>query len=342
MNFDYSSVSGSTHGVSITNTTFHNNTALSQLCYNVQAGEGAALGVLGAKTPALILEGVNFTANHAQSSQSSFSFSNGGAITMSQASNVSATSCRFEGNAAFFGIGNDIASLAGENDEDNTLLLQDCFFYAASGAELNAYYSTFLAIANSFCSKVEQCVSKEDDSCSFTAGGFEAEITERKKSARRLQEREGEEKSDYISLPSYPGLHWLRISNEKDERAGSHTPTFTLFDNYALPLRIDTSLSQTQEERDDEVLRSVLVALRTFALSSTPTLSATEKKTLSLLIEELEKISQTKSASSEEENEEEEEILSYSEQLERNHERRRLQTSRPRFVVFGAHRIEFI
>jgi hypothetical protein len=114
VNFDYSSVSNTKHGVSINDSLFLNNSAFAQVCFMTQAGQGGALGILGASSPPINIHNVDFHGNRAQAGQTSVALSSGGAFVMSQRSNVTAENCRFRKNVAFFGAGNDISSVAGQ------------------------------------------------------------------------------------------------------------------------------------------------------------------------------------------------------------------------------------
>ncbi len=130
---------------------FHNNSAYSQICYFSQSGQGAAIGIIGASVPPIRLHHVNFTYNRAQSSQSSTILSAGGAFTMSQQSNVTAIDCLFSKNAAFFGVGDDIASVAGENMKENFLMLHNAHFESASVKELDDSYQDLISVGQKIC-----------------------------------------------------------------------------------------------------------------------------------------------------------------------------------------------
>eukprot|EP01034_Spumella_vulgaris_P026873 gene26873-33521_t len=135
--FSYSSVSddGSSAGVKIERSIFHNNTAYGQLCLlNGQSGEGGAIGIVGASSPSVRLNNLNFTYNSALASPHSILSSMGGALSITLSSNVSATECVFLNNVAIAGAGNDIASVSGQNNQQNFIFFQNSTFQAASTA----------------------------------------------------------------------------------------------------------------------------------------------------------------------------------------------------------------
>lgn len=153
--FDYSSVSSSVDiGVRIRNSKFDNNTALGQLCNQLQAGQGGAIGLVGVSKPAVALENVEFTRNVAFAASSAKTLSAGGAIVATFTSNVTAMNCQFHGNAAVFGGGDDVSSLANDGGEQNHLYFSNCSFNALHSNLLKTVSRLLSDLSGQLCAKI--------------------------------------------------------------------------------------------------------------------------------------------------------------------------------------------
>jgi serine/threonine protein kinase len=144
-------VADSEEGVVISESRFNNNTAYGQLCNQLQAGQGGAIGLIGTTTPPVKLIDVNFSSNVAFTYASSGTFSAGGALITTFSSNVTASRCNFLNNAALFGGGDDVCSQASESGEQNHVYFQNCTFDAALSALVKASYVVFSKLATQLC-----------------------------------------------------------------------------------------------------------------------------------------------------------------------------------------------
>lgn len=134
--FDYTKPGSAGLGVQVQDTLFAGNTAFGQICSNSgTAGQGGAVAVIGSSRPGVTMTRVNFTDNAAVS-RTGFVLSFGGALAVAVASNVSGTHCRFQRNAALYGLGNDVSAVAGESDYKSDVTFRDSVFSAATGAEV--------------------------------------------------------------------------------------------------------------------------------------------------------------------------------------------------------------
>jgi hypothetical protein len=136
--FEYSSVSTSSEGVSITHSEFSDNVAYGELCtVPNQAGQGGGLAVVGASVPAVYVSHVNFTNNAALTASkksSSYlkgeSLSLGGALSIALSSNITVFKSTFRTNLAYNGAGNDFSSISGQSDQENFVHATDSTFIA--------------------------------------------------------------------------------------------------------------------------------------------------------------------------------------------------------------------
>ena len=124
-NYDYGSktaMSISTRDLSVTisGSKFVRNRAYGHICNSGrQAGNGGAIAVAGVNAPGVFIVENEFIENNAVTYEPGASTSLGGAISISLQSNLSSTSNRFKNNYAFNGGGHDLASISGQNGDEN-------------------------------------------------------------------------------------------------------------------------------------------------------------------------------------------------------------------------------
>lgn len=112
--------------------TFYSNFALSQTCYlsGSRAGQGGALALVGVTKNPAVISNCNFTLNAAISPQSSTMSSFGGALVISVGTNVTIKQSIFGANYAKHGLGNDIASVTGDQQGLSYVRAKYCTFEA--------------------------------------------------------------------------------------------------------------------------------------------------------------------------------------------------------------------
>lgn len=160
--YSYASVSGQEEGVEILDSVFVNNTAFGLLCTDSsEVGQAGALSIIGVADPALVMRNVNFTNNVAMAlTTSSSSTSLGGAITISQSSNVSLTQCFFHTNVAVNGEASDVASVAGDDGEENFVRFFNPSFVAYTYAEVREIVRHSVELQSLFC-EAAQAIKEE-------------------------------------------------------------------------------------------------------------------------------------------------------------------------------------
>lgn len=161
--FDYSSVEPQVHGVQLNHSLFENNTAFGQICSKLQAGSGGALGIVGASKPPLLIDNVTFVQNSALGSPTSKGVSgltaDGGAVSASLNSNVTVLRSTFYHNAALYGTGDDFASIAVEENEENFLNFRDVIFNTADPTAVIAMEDKISYLGSSLCKAIETYVA---------------------------------------------------------------------------------------------------------------------------------------------------------------------------------------
>jgi serine/threonine protein kinase len=157
--FDYASVEPVAHGVQLNHSLFQNNTAFGQICSQLQAGSGGAIGVVGANHPPLLINNVTFSQNSALGNPGNKGLSgltaDGGAISAGLNSNVTVASSHFYHNAALYGTGNDFSSIAGEDDEENYLNFEDVVFQTADASALINRGNDLSAVSSKLCAAAQ-------------------------------------------------------------------------------------------------------------------------------------------------------------------------------------------
>jgi serine/threonine protein kinase len=160
--FDYASVESAVHGVQLMQSLFENNTAFGQICSQLQAGSGGAIGVVGASRPPLIIGNVTFSQNSALGSPATKGLSgltaDGGAISAGLSSNVSVFGSQFYHNAAFFGTGSDFSSIAGEDDDENLVSFEDVVFQTADANTLIERVNYLSTVSSYLCETVQNLI----------------------------------------------------------------------------------------------------------------------------------------------------------------------------------------
>jgi predicted outer membrane repeat protein len=154
--FDYtSSKSSGAQGVTLTDCSFTNNYAFAGTCEAVgagaNAGEGGALAVLGTQSPGTSLKNVSFHGNMAVSRTGVQILSYGGALVTSLASNVTGEYVSFANNVAFFGLGNDVGVLEGQDGLVNSVELRHSSFSAISEKTMIQLEVAMFKKANNIC-----------------------------------------------------------------------------------------------------------------------------------------------------------------------------------------------
>lgn len=132
-----------------------------------QAGQGGALAVVGAATPAVVVKHVNFTENLAltaskksSSYAKSQSLSLGGALSIALSSNITIFKGLFSNNLAYNGAGNDMSSISGQTNQENFVHSTDCIFAAGTKAGQSALVQDASVQANQICDTVKGYVDK--------------------------------------------------------------------------------------------------------------------------------------------------------------------------------------
>jgi len=124
-NYDYGSktaMSIPTRDLSVTisGSKFVRNRAYGHICNSGrQAGNGGAIAVAGVNAPGVFIVENEFLENNAVTYEPGASTSLGGAISISLQSNLSSTANSFKNNYAFNGGGHDLASISGQNGDEN-------------------------------------------------------------------------------------------------------------------------------------------------------------------------------------------------------------------------------
>lgn len=139
-------------------TKFISNYALPQLCVDkgVQSSEGGAIAIIGVNTPVARFHRVHFILNCAIGSNSPFATASfGGALSISQASNISCNECVFKGNAALFGFGNDLISYSGESSKDNNIFFSNSTFSNLTDATLAVLLVKTVELSHELCITVK-------------------------------------------------------------------------------------------------------------------------------------------------------------------------------------------
>lgn len=167
--FDESSVDSGTeyalNGIRMDDVSFTANYALSQLCVSggLQAGEGGAVSFVGVSNQLVTINRAQFLFNGAIGSNEKEAWiAIGGAMSISQGSNVSCENCEFKGNAAVFGIGNDIISYSGEVLKDNDVYFNNCSFYNLSSTIFATVVANALKFRRDLCLNVQNFSAAEN------------------------------------------------------------------------------------------------------------------------------------------------------------------------------------
>lgn len=163
MYFTISSVEESTIGpIEFSSCVFRNNTAFAQLCVNsgLKEGQGGAISIVGVSFPALVLRNCNFTYNVAMTYVGSSLPSIGGAMAITQSSNLTMEDGYLGYNLAMYGIGNDLASVTSDLEDQNYVNIRNITFAAlpdtgATTKLISATQSSF----RQYCSVVSDIVS---------------------------------------------------------------------------------------------------------------------------------------------------------------------------------------
>lgn len=124
-NYDYGSKTAMTTptkdlSVMISGSKFITNRAYGHICNSGrQGGNGGAIAIAGVNAPGVFIVDNEFIENNAVTYEPGASTALGGAISISLQSNLSSTANRFKNNYAFNGGGHDLASISGQNGDEN-------------------------------------------------------------------------------------------------------------------------------------------------------------------------------------------------------------------------------
>lgn len=159
----------------IADSEFIGNKALGTLCRSTgpRAGQGGAIGIVGCASSGVVISRTNFTHNIAAASPVSALPSYGGAISVSLVSNLVMRECVLNNNIAFFGVGNDVASVSGGENQNptNTSVQQSLNITSTNftsvlnenninGTSIQELYKTYAADLKHLCETVQEFVSK--------------------------------------------------------------------------------------------------------------------------------------------------------------------------------------
>jgi len=169
-NYDYGSktaMSIPTRDLSVTisGSKFVRNRAYGHICNSGrQAGNGGAIAVAGVNAPGVFIVENEFLENNAVTYEPGASTSLGGAISISLQSNLSSTANRFKNNYAFNGGGHDLASISGQNGDENNWNSTADDFTAYRSAEFssdlrNALLEDIVYICEQFTSLISSSSS---------------------------------------------------------------------------------------------------------------------------------------------------------------------------------------
>jgi len=171
-NYDYGSktaMSIPTRDLSVTisGSKFVRNRAYGHICNSGrQAGNGGAIAVAGVNAPGVFIVENEFLENNAVTYEPGASTSLGGAISISLQSNLSSTANRFKNNYAFNGGGHDLASISGQNGDENNWNSTADDFTAYRSAEFssdlqNALLGDIFYICEQFTSLISSSSSSK-------------------------------------------------------------------------------------------------------------------------------------------------------------------------------------
>lgn len=146
-------------GLILTSVTFSSNYALKQLCAtnSKESGEGGAIYFQGIKSPEAVLRNVKFLFNVAVGAHSSGSTvsSLGGALSITEGTDLNCVNCVFFGNAALHGIGNDVISYSQDPSMTNVLYFLNTSFHNLSTALTDELKQTTSMFARELCTMVQ-------------------------------------------------------------------------------------------------------------------------------------------------------------------------------------------
>jgi serine/threonine protein kinase len=276
--FDYSSVSDSVAGVTISKSNFNNNTAFGQLCNQLQAGQGGAIGLVGTTTPPVQLNEVNFTENVAFAYATGGAYSAGGAIITTFSSNLTAKNCNFKSNAAIFGGGDDITSQASDSGEQNHVYFKNCTFDSAHQAGIKTLYYLFTKVASQICTH-----SQSDSLGEY--GGTSAWRRGRRLFSSQEEQHEEHNQTHHFSSSTSWTFNDFPIYEKENNRK-----YLQLFNSEILFEPVTT----TKEEQDKEVekkeemeLNAIISALKNYRPDEQA--NGLDRKRIESMIEELER-----------------------------------------------------
>ena len=150
-------------GLVVSAVSFNSNYALRQLCVknSKESGEGGAIYLEGVQNPDARFRNVRFYFNIAigVNSQHTSVSSFGGALSISEGSNVSCTNCAFYGNAAVYGVGNDVISYSQDNTVSNFVTFKNSSFYNVSAALMTQLREITSIFATELCFRVKNITS---------------------------------------------------------------------------------------------------------------------------------------------------------------------------------------
>ena len=171
-NYDYGSktamsIPTTDLSVTISGSKFVRNRAYGHICNSGrQAGNGGAIAVAGVNAPGVFIVENEFIENNAVTYEPGASTSLGGAISISLQSNLSSTANSFKNNYAFNGGGHDLASISGQNGDENNWNSTADDFTAYRSAEfssdlLNALLEDIVYICEQFTSLISSSSSSK-------------------------------------------------------------------------------------------------------------------------------------------------------------------------------------
>jgi hypothetical protein len=134
----------------------------------VKAGQGGAIAIIGGNQPGVSIDSSVFKENFAVATRSGVVPSIGGALSLSLMSNLTATDTHFVNNLAIFGIGNDVASISGAQNDlpgpsvGNHLKFQDTHFDSLDYANTKQYILKLLNQSETLCSLSKTLKEKID------------------------------------------------------------------------------------------------------------------------------------------------------------------------------------
>jgi serine/threonine protein kinase len=262
--------------VTISKSNFKNNTAFGQLCNQLQAGQGGAIGLVGTTTPPVQLNEVNFTENVAFAYATGGAYSAGGAIITTFSSNLTAKNCNFKSNAAIFGGGDDITSQASDSGEQNHVYFKNCTFDSAHQTGIKTLYYLFTRFASQICTHSQ----------SDSLGEYSGSSTWRR--GRRLfSSQEEHDPSHHFSSSTSWTFNDFPIYEKENNRK-----YLQLF-NSEIPFESETTTTkeEEQEQKEHGKEETELIALISALKNYRPEEQANglDRKRIESMIEELER-----------------------------------------------------